>query len=179
MRATRSWSIEFGALSLANPQFWLTGYSPGGPNADPGPSDISTFGSPPHTIALLDALPLTLTAAARPIQGGTASPFQLVTSNIDPAAIVHFGIIGLSSPNLSLTSFGLPPDCFQHASLDVTIGPHLFPAGTQPWNALTLPALPPSFSGFLFYCQSVTLTSAGLGPTTRVSNGLRCVVGTL
>ena len=57
--------------------------------------------------------------------------------------------------------------------------PNLFPVGTQNWSALTLPALPPSFSGFVFYCQSVTMTSAGLGPTTRVSNGVKCTVGTL
>jgi hypothetical protein len=174
---TRNWSIEFGALSLANPQFWLTGYSPGGPSADPGPSDISTFGTYPHALALVDTLPLTLSSLGRPIQGVTAVPFNLVTTNIDPAAILHFGIIGLTSPGVSLAGFGLPPDCFQHASLDVTIGPSLFPVGTQPWTALTLPALPPSYNGFLFFCQAVTLTSSGLGPTTRVSNGLQCVVG--
>jgi hypothetical protein len=176
---TRNWSIEFGALSLANPQFWLTGYSPGGPSADPGPSDISTFGGSPLTLALADTLPLTLTSVGRPIQGAAAVPFNLVTTNIDPATILHFGILGLQSPNLPLSGLGLPPDCFQHVSLDVTIGPQLFPVGTQPWTALTLPALPPSFAGFQFFCQSVTLTAAGLGPTTRVSNGLRCVVGTL
>jgi hypothetical protein len=179
---TQNWSIEFGALSLGNPQFWLTGYSPAGPSADPGPSDISTFGASPHSLALLDAVPLTLTAVGRPIQGPTAVSFNLVTTNIDPAAIVHFGIVGLTGyavPGLSLTGLGLPGDCYQHQSLDVVIGPHLFPVGSQPWAALTLPALPPSFSGLPFYCQSVTLTAAGVGPTTRVSNGVRCVVGTL
>ena len=176
---TRNWTIEFGPLSLANPQFWLTGYSPAGPSADPGPKDISTFGSPVHTIALFDTVPLTLTSIGRPVQGVTAVPFNLVTSNIDPSAILHMGIVGLLSPGVSLSFLGLPSDCFLHASLDVTVGPHLFPVSTQNWSALTLPALPPSFSGFLFYCQAVTLTSSGIGPTTRVSNGLKCVVGTL
>ncbi len=176
---TRNWSIEYGAISLANPQNWLTGYSPAGPSANPGPKDISTFGSPPHTITLFDQIPLTLASVGRPVQGLTAAPFNLVTSNIDPSAVLHLGIVGVLSPGVSLNFLGLPNDCFLHASLDVIVGPNLFPVGTQNWSALTLPALPPSFSGFLFYCQSVTMTSAGLGPTTRVSNGLKCVVGTL
>ncbi|HEX5050198.1 MAG TPA: hypothetical protein VFZ65_00370 [Planctomycetota bacterium] len=176
---TRDWSIEYGALSLANPQFWLTGYSPAGPSADPGPSDVSTFGSPPHTIALFDQVPLTLASIGRPIQGLTAVPFNLVTTNIDPSAVLHLGIIGLQSPGLPLIGLGLPSDCFLHASIDATSGPQLFPIGSQNWTALTLPALPPSVVGFLFYCQAVTLTTSGLGPTTRVSNGVKCVVGLL
>ncbi len=176
---TRNWTIEFGALSLANPQFWLTGYSPGGPNADPGPKDISTFGGSPHTIGLFDIVPLTLTALARPLQGLTPMPFNLVCSNIDPSAILHIGIVGLTSPGLSLSFLGLPSDCFLHAALDIQVGPDWFPISTQNWTPWTIPALPPSLVGLLFYCQSVTMTASLLGPTTRVSNGLACVVGTL
>lgn len=36
-----SFSIAFGALSTSNPEPWLVGYSPAGPNLDPGPSDLS------------------------------------------------------------------------------------------------------------------------------------------
>ena len=176
---TRDWSIEYGALSLANPQNWLTGYSPGGVSADPGPKDVSTFGSPLHTIALFDQIPLTLSSVGRPVQGFVAVPFNLVTSNIDPSAVLHLGLVGVVSPGVSLNFLGLPNECVLHASLDIMVGPHLFPVGTQNWTAGTLPALPPSFSGFQFFCQSLTMTSAGLGPTTRVSNGLKCVVGTL
>ena len=176
---TRDWSIEFGTLFPWNPMHWLVGYSPGGPNADPGQSDISTFGGSPHTITLFDTVPLTLTPVGRPVQGFTATPFNLVTSNIDPSTMVHVGIIGLQSPNQSLTSLGLPSDCFLHASLDILTPYDWFPASTQGWTSLTLPALPPSFVGFEFYCQSATLTSSWIGPTTRVSNGVKCTIGTL
>jgi hypothetical protein len=178
--ASRNWTIEFGTLSPFHPHAWLVGYSPAGPSADPGQSDISTFGGSPHSIALFDVLPLTLAAVGRPIQGLTAAPFTLVTTNIDPAAILHFGIVGLTGfapPGVPLSGFGLPADCYQLATVDIMSGPHPFPVGSQTWTALTLPALPPSFSGLPFTCQSVTLTAAGLGPSTRVSNGIRCVVG--
>ncbi|MEO6595705.1 MAG: hypothetical protein ABIP94_13210, partial [Planctomycetota bacterium] len=139
----------------------------------------STFGGSPHSIDLVDTLPLTLTSIGRPVQGATAVPFQLVTSNIGSNAAMHLGWIGLIRPGLPLSGLGLPNDCFLHCSLDVLIGPVLFPGATQNWTALTLPALPPSFSGFQFDCQSATFTTAGIGFTTRVSNGLKCVVGTL
>lgn len=173
----RNWSIEYGAIATTNPQWWLTGYSPAGPSADPGPSDVSTFGGSPLTLDLFDTLPLGLSSIGRPIQGAMAVPFQATTTNIDPAAIMHLGIVGLVSPNLPLVGFGLLPDCFLHASLDALVGPQLFPGPTQTWTALNLPALPPSFSGFQFYLQSATFTSSGIGPTTRVSNGLKCTVG--
>jgi hypothetical protein len=179
---SRNWTIEFGALSPFHPHTWLVGYSPGGPNADPGQSDISTFGGSPHTIALFDVLPLQLAAIGRPIQGLTAVPFQMLTTNIDPGVLLHFGIVGLTNfgpPGVSLASLGLPADCYRYESIDVVIGPVLFPIGSQQWTAINLPALPPSFSGLPFRCQSVTLTAAGLGPTTRVSNAVQCVIGTL
>ena len=174
---SRNWSIEYGAIATTNPQWWLTGYSPGGPSADPGPSDISTFGSNPLTLDLFDTLPLGLVSIGRPVQGALAVLFQATTTNIDPLAIIHLGIVGLVSPNFPLAGFGLPNDCFLHASLDVISGPHLFPVGTQTWTVINLPALPPSFSGFKFFCQGATLTSSGIGPTTRFSNGLQCTVG--
>lgn len=173
----RNWSIEYGAIPTTNPQWWLTGYSPGGPSANPGPTDLSTLGGNPLTLAQFDTLPLGLTAIGRPVQGVTAVPFQATTTNIDPADILHLGIVGLTSPNFPLVNFGLLPDCFLHASLDVIVGPQLFPSATQTWTAINLPALPPSFSGFLFWLQSATFTSNGIGPTTRFSNGLKCTVG--
>lgn len=173
----RNWSIEYGAIPTTNPQWWLTGYSPAGPSADPGPTDLSTLGGSPLTLDLFDTLPLGLVSVGRPVQGATAVPFNATTTNIDPSAIMHIGIVGLVSPNLPLAGFGLLPDCYLHASLDVITGPHMFPIGTQTWTAINLPALPPSFSGFQFYLQGATFTSSGVGPTTRFSNGLKCTVG--
>jgi hypothetical protein len=124
-------------------------------------------------------VPLTLAPIGRPVQGFTATPFNLVTSNIDPSAALHLGIVGLVSPGLPLVGFGLPSDCFLHASIDAITAINWFPGSTQNWTSLTLPALPPAFTGFQFYCQAVTFTTSGLGPTTRVSNGVKCTVGTL
>ncbi|MFY9341706.1 MAG: hypothetical protein WAT39_04410 [Planctomycetota bacterium] len=174
---TNDWVIEFGALSTLNPTNWLVGYSPAGASLDPGPSDISTFGGSPLTRPQADTLPLTLTANNRPIQGFTANTLTATVTNVDPTAIAHLGILGLLSPNLPLNSLGLPNDCFLHASPDVISGPHWFPFPSLTWNVLTLPAATPWFLGLVFHAQSVTLDSSGIGPTTRVSNGLKYKVG--
>jgi len=176
---TGDFAIEFGALASWNPQPWLVGWSPAGPSADPGPSDISAFGGSPLTRALFDTLPLGLAAVGRPVQGFVAANFQATTTNIDWTTTMHFGIIGLTDPNLPLSFLGLPNDCFLRASLDVVNGPHMFPMPVHTWNVLNLPAATPWFLGFAFHVQSATLDNSGLGPTTRVSNGLRCVVGNL
>ena len=57
------------------------------------------------------------------MQGFVAANFQATTTNIDWTTTMHFGIIGLSDPNLPLSFFGLPNDCFLRASLDVVNGP--------------------------------------------------------
>lgn len=176
---SRNWTIEFGSYSPWHPHPWLTGYSPGGVSADPGNSDISTFGSNPHTIDLFDTLPLVLTAANRPVQTAVATPYPVVTSNIDPNAILHLGWVGLVNPALPLSIFGLPNDCILHASIDVTSASNWFPGPVQPWNAFVIPALPPALLGVQVNCQAGTFTSSGIGPTTRVSNGLLCTLGTL
>lgn len=176
---SRNWTIEFGSYSPWHPHPWLTGYSPGGPNADPGNSDLSTFGGSPHTIDLVDTLPLALAAPNRPVQTTTATPWTAVTSNIDPAAILHLGWVGLVDPALPLSILGLANDCMLHASIDVMGVPQWFPGPTQGWTPLTLPSLPPALIGVQFRCQAATFTSAGIGPTTRVSNGLVATIGTL
>jgi len=174
---TGDFTIEYGVLSPNNLVPWLTGYSPGGANLDPGPTDISTFGSNPHTITFFAVSPLTLTPIGRPVQGFTATTFDATTSNIEPTALLHLGFIGLQNPNLPLTIFGLPADCVLRTSIDVLADSFLFPGPTRTWTAINLPALPPSFSGFEFYAQSITFDNNGLGPTTRVSSGLRGKVG--
>jgi hypothetical protein len=177
--ASRNWTIEYGSYSPWHPHPWLTGYSPGGISADPGNSDISTFGSNPHTIDAIDTFPLLLTAPNRPVQTTAAVPWNAVTSNIDPSAILHLGWIGLTNPSLPLSIFGLPNDCFLHGAIDVTTATNWFPGPTQTWTPFTIPALPPALIGVQLHVQSGTFTSSGIGPTTRVSNGLLCTIGTL
>ncbi len=171
------WEIEFGTLATNNPTPWLVGYSPGGPSLNPGPSDVSTFGAPTHLLSAFDVLPLTIAAIGRPVQQNVAVQFNATTTNVEPTALLHIGIIGLTDPHLSLAFLGLPNDCWLHASLDAFTTPVWFPTTTQNWNVLTLPALPASVNGFVFHTQAITFDNNGLGPTTRVSNGLKCVVG--
>lgn len=177
--ATRNWTIEFGSYSPFHPHPWLTGYSPGGVSADPGNSDISTFGSNPHTIDLLDTLPLTLQAPNRPVQTAVATPWNAVTTNIAANAILHLGWVGFVNPALPLAGFGLPNDCVLHASIDVITANNPFPGPVQAWTPFILPALPPALIGVQLNVQAGTFTSSGIGPTTRVSNGLLCTIGTL
>lgn len=177
-RLTGDWSIEYGAVSPANPQAWLTGYSPAGPNLDPGPTDLSALGT--HHLTATDELPLMLTAIGRPVQGTVAVNFDVTTSHIGSSAILHFGIVGLQNPDLPLSFYGFPSDCILHASTDAIVGPtFLGNNNPQTWTALTLPAGPIFFSGLPFYCQAATLDNGPIGPGSRVSNGLKCVIGTL
>ncbi len=177
--ASRNWTIEYGSYSPWHPHPWLTGYSPGGVSADPGNSDISTFGGSPHWIDLIDTLPLVLTAPNRPVQTLAATPWTAVTSNIDASAVLHIGWVGLVNPSLPLSIFGLANDCILHASIDVTSAPNWFPPPVQPWTPFVIPALPPALIGVQLNVQAATMTSSGFGATTRVSNGLLATIGTL
>ncbi|MCB9878704.1 MAG: hypothetical protein H6835_14000 [Planctomycetes bacterium] len=174
---TGDWSIEFGALALTNPQPWLVGYSPAGPNLDPGVDDVSTFGAPVHLLSMFDVLPLTIAPVGRPVQQNVAVQFDALATNVEPTALLLLGVIGWTDPHVPLSFLGLPNDCWLHASLDVWCAPVWFPAATQQWNVLTLPALPPSLNGVGFHTQAFTFDANGLGPTTRTSNGLKCKIG--
>lgn len=179
--ATGNVSICWGAVASTNSENWLVGYSLGGLNVDPGPTDLSSGG--PFATATTDLQPLTLTAIGRPLQGPASTAFQVTTGNVPGSVVSHLGIIGLSRPGLPLDGLGLP-GCFLNASLDV-LDLVFAPPVTSPtytWTAVTLPAGPPYFGGFEFNVQAVAFgTSAnsffGIGAVT--SNGLKCVVGDL
>jgi hypothetical protein len=157
----------------------LVGYSPGGASVDPGNADLSGLGS--ITLGTADKRPLRLTASSRPVQGAASVVYNVTTSNIPATAGIHLGILGLSNPNAPLVVVGMP-NCTLLASLDV-VSAQIAPVMTIPsftWSPITLPALPPSYSGFAFYVQSVILgttenTAFGFGAIS--SNGLKCVVG--
>lgn len=177
--ATGDFSIEFGAVGAGNPENWLIGYAPGGPVADGGSIDISA--EAPFSIATTDTLDLELVAVGTPIQGASASDFQVTTNNIPGSALSHFGIVGLSRPGVDLTGLGLP-GCFLHASGDI-LDLVLIPPATSPsytWTALTIPAGPVFFDGFVFNVQSAIFGTGannylGLGAIT--SNGIKATVG--
>jgi hypothetical protein len=159
----------------------LVGYSPGGPSLNPGNSDLSTLGTNPIVTSAADQGTLTLSPVGRPIQGAASVNFDVTTSNMPASAIMHLGIIGVSSPGISLAPIGAPT-CFLNSSLDIILGPIVGPGpGTQTWTGINLPALPPSYTGFQFYLQSAilgTTQNAALGLGVLTSNGLLCTVGT-
>ncbi len=173
--------IAWGPMSLdPNGTNTLVGYSPGGPNLDLGPTDLSTTTTSPLVTAAFDQAPISLVGVGRPVQGAAAVNFDVTTGNIPASALLHVGIIGLTRPGLPLFVIGAP-NCFLNSSIDVLVGPAVGPfASTLTWTALALPALPPNFSGFEFNAQGVILgtplnPALGLGALT--SNGLKCTVG--
>ena len=178
--ATGSVVICWGTMSTlgASGTGHLCGYSPGGASADPGNTDLSAL------IALItyttDIQPLSLVGVGRPIQGPVAVNYDVTTGNIPPSALIHLGIVGLAAPGVPLFFLGMP-GCFLNSSMDVVVGPSIFPPASLTWTALTLPALPPAFVGFQFNAQGVILgtplnTAFGVGALT--SNGMQMTVGT-
>jgi hypothetical protein len=92
----------------------LVGYSPGGPSADPGGTDVSAV-----TALLLDGadvLPLTLIGGTRPIIGTT---WTLNVANVPATGTIGVDIFGLSDPNVVDLGFLGAPGCGARASLDL------------------------------------------------------------
>jgi len=181
--ASGDFEITWGATGLANPEDWLVGVSPTGPSLDPGPDDLST--SPPNAIttSVFDSPPLTLACLSRPVQDPTsATPFCVETQNITPGSQIHFGLLGVSRPGLSLGFLGFPLECTLWSSGEIISAAPIFgPGTTLQWCPLVLPPLSAAnFSGFQFEVQAVTLLGPPLfGLQSRASNGLKCVVGSL
>jgi hypothetical protein len=181
--ATGNCSLYIGAIasSTAHPQF--IGYSPAGPNANPGSIGIEAELAANGAIVISggDTTPLTLASVGRPVQGGTAVPWEVTTSNIEAGALFHVGVLGLTSPMLPLGGLGFPASCTLYAAADILIGPAVVAGGpgTLTWTALNLPAAPPSFAGFEIYVQGVTLDLSLLSGTARTSNGIKGTVGDL
>jgi Bacterial pre-peptidase C-terminal domain len=176
--ATGNASITWGSTSAIGTE-WLVGYSPGGPSLA-NPVDISAITS--LTTSPTDQRPLSLTAIGRPVQGATAVNFDVTTGDIPAGALIHVGVVGLGSPGLPLGPALGATQCFLNASLDTTVGPSFFPTSSVTWTTLSLPALPPDFTGLEFYVQGAilgTTANPALGLGLLTSNGLKCTVGTL
>lgn len=171
--------ISWGAISAGGTNV-LCGLSPGGPNLDPGATDISDSNANAIITGAADVLPLSLTAIGRPVQGAAATTFDVTTGEIPAGALLHVGIIGLTRPGAPLAIIGAP-NCTLNASLDVLVGPAVLTGGTTfTWTALGLSAAPPSNVGFEFNVQGAVLgvpNNPALGLGVLTSNGLKCVVG--
>lgn len=181
---TGDFSIEWGATGAGNPEDTLVGYSVGGSSNDPGATDISA--AAPFSIADADAPALALSAVGRPIQDPSAAvAYDATTDNIGGGAFMHFGLVGFANSGITLNNLGFPAGCTLYAA-PALVRPKLFvpPGGGAPssytWTALTIPSEATlMLSGYEFTLQAVTL-DLGLGSgTSRASNAVDCVVGSL
>ncbi len=150
---------------------YVVGFSPSGPNADPGSIDLTA--ALPGTIQLTssDATPLRMAASSRPVLGSTVN---LSVTNIPPGSpfgAVLFGFVGFN-PGVSLTSIGMP-GCFRYTDGAASV---LFIA---PPGSATVPfgvPMVPAFVGVHVYCQGVSysppLTPLGAIASNGVDLGL-------
>lgn len=155
----------------------LVGYSPGGSSVDPGNVDLSALTA--LVTFLVDAPPLSLAGIGRPVQGASAVNYDVTTANIPASAMVHLGIVGLASPGVPLLFLGMP-GCFLNSSLDVLVGPSVFPSASLTWTVLSLPSLPPAFVGFQINAQGLILgtpLNPAFGVGALTSNGMQMTVG--
>ncbi|MFT4844217.1 MAG: hypothetical protein ACI90M_004699 [Candidatus Azotimanducaceae bacterium] len=168
-RASNSHIISFGSVHSAG-RDWLIGYSPGGSSQDPGPIDYSMLtATTPHISNEPEARVPLLEAVTLPLLG---APLQVRTSNFEPSALLHLGVLGLTEPALPLAFLGLDPTCTLHASPDVLLGPAVvIGLSSLTWTPIDLTGA--AMQGFDFYLQAVTLDLSVLSGTTRLSNGLK------
>jgi len=168
-------TYAYGTMSTAGTSGWLVGYSPAGPNLDPGSRTL--LGSFPFTLGATDVLPLSLAATNRPQQLAAANNWDLVTSNIPLTTVLGADIIGLSDPNIpDISFFGLgQPGCQLRANIDVLNV--WFSTGTTHNWSFTIPPSP-SLNNFQLFMQSACLGNVSLAETIT-SNGVRGNIGNL
>ena len=175
---TGAYAIRIGTVGFANPEDWVVGHSPAGASADPGPTDISATAV--ITTSATDIEPLILSGIGRPVMGAAPVNYDVTTSNIEPGAIFHVGIVGLARPGTPLSGLGFGPgDCFLHASLDIITGVVVLPVGDQTWTAINLPVANAALNGFEINCQAATFDASIFSNAGRTSNGLKCTLGDL
>ena len=94
----------------------LVGYSPGGPSANPGNTDISALGASVIYLSSPDVLPLALAGATRPI---TNTNWSLLVTNVPATGTIGLDIFGLADPGIIDLGFLGAPGCGVRSSLDV------------------------------------------------------------
>ena len=160
---TGDFSITFGALATNNPEEWVIGYSPAGPSADPGATDINAG---PFSFGVTDQGALTLDS--NPPRLGQSWDFT--TSNLggNLGSFIFFGDTQVN-PGTSLAILGAPGcSAYTNANLIALLAPAGSLSVVVPNNA--------GLIGYALSCQATTGTGANtLGLVT--SNGLQAVVG--
>ncbi|MDA7494467.1 hypothetical protein N8467_00210 [bacterium] len=173
---TGDWNLRIGVVGFNNPEDWLVGFSPAGPSADPGSRDLTLASLFSFNTQTADTVPLTLEAVGTPIIG---QPFQLTTTNIEPTAIFHVGIVGLTQVTVPL-QFVFPsanPGCFLNASLDLVMAPDIVfgGPGSYTWEGIDLTTT--SALGAELFFTAATLDLTVLSDTTRTANAIKITTG--
>ena len=171
--ATGNWSIEFDGLNTTNPEDWLVGYSPAGPNLDPGATDFSALN--PGGVLLtapFDSAALELTGNAPK----TGANWDLTTNYIDPISPVSITFFGMAAATpIPFQAIGLnAPGC--DINLMTTDGSvsGLSVAGSSTVS-VPIPANP-ALVGAQLSAQSICLTVSN-GANLFSSNGVTGTIG--
>ncbi|MFK7739944.1 MAG: hypothetical protein AB8H80_06435 [Planctomycetota bacterium] len=169
---TGDFSIEWGILSLTNPENWLMGYSPAGASNDPGATDLSMTGTMPLITAAADSGPLALSSSTAVI----GSNWDLTTSLIDAVSPIAITFIGDRSPvGVPLPVIGLDaPGC--EANLATVLG-SLTGVSAAGSTTVTVP-VPNNAAliGALLSGQSLCLTLQNAA-NVLTSNGVEVSIG--
>lgn len=146
-------TFVWGSMSLlGNAQ--LVFYSPAGPSANPGSSDLSVaVPGGGITLGTTDIVPLTLAGTSRPVTG---TNWGLGVSNIPATGTIGIDIFGLADPGLNDLGFLGAPGCGIRASLDF-LGAWIVAGSTHNYS-LAIPNNP------ALYNVHVYTTSAVLQP---------------
>jgi len=168
-------TYAYGTMSTLGGTGFLVGFSPGGPNADPG--NRTLLAASPFALVSADILPLALAASNRPVQGVVPASWDLVVSNIPGTTVIGVDIFGLSDPNIpDLGLFGLAKSgCQLRANLDLINA--WLSAGVTHNYSLTIPPSP-SLNNFVLFTQSVCLGNGSMADNIT-SNGIRGLIGNL
>ena len=153
----------------------LVGYSPGGPSADPGSTDLSATLYPAGNIVLTatDVLPAALAGTSRPVTG---TNWGLNVTNIPATAVGGIEILGLADPGINDLGFLGAPGCGLRSTLDtlnIWIG-----AGASHAYILPIPA-GPSLIGFQVFSTAAVLVPGInlLFGGTITANGIKGTIG--
>ncbi len=154
----------------------LVGYSPGGPSADPGNTDLSALGAGGITLSTVDLLPLGLTAATRPVLG---TSWNLTTGNVPATGVFGVDIFGIADPGILDLFFLGMPGCQLRSTLDVVAGPWAVLGATHNY-AFAVPAAPPSLIGLELFTQSAVFQAPPVNAFGAItSNGIKGTLGNL
>ena len=181
--ATGNCSMYLGALASATAHPTMIGYSPAGPNGDPGSigleAELLLNGA--IILAAADTIPLALEGIGRPIMTAAPTPYQATTSNIEAGALFHAGLLGLTNPSTPLSIIGFPAGCTLYSSTEVLVGPAVVAGGpgSLTWTVLGLPIANAAFNGVELYAAAATLDLSLISATSRSSNGIKLTLGDL